>query len=113
MEAKGQRVFGPVPSCRLGCSLGRDVVLAKAWSFNCVHCTFGWPSARTVDRVEYVPARRVLDGLTEGPQPRGGVKETTKAAAKDLGVNPSTPFRKIESLGIEPPARDHPNQTRK
>ena len=34
------------------------------------------------------------------------------AAAKELGINPSTLFRKIKFLGIEPPARDHPNQAR-
>ena len=33
------------------------------------------------------------------------------AAAKELGINPSTLFRKIKSLGIELPDRDQPNQT--
>ena len=33
------------------------------------------------------------------------------AAARELGVNPSTLFRKIKSLGIELPDRDLPNQT--
>ena len=33
------------------------------------------------------------------------------AAAKELGINPSTLFRKIKSLGIELPARDRPDRT--
>ncbi len=33
------------------------------------------------------------------------------AAAKELGINPSTLFRKIKSLGIEAPERDTPNKT--
>lgn len=33
------------------------------------------------------------------------------AAARELGINPSTLFRKIKSLGIELPDRDLPNQT--
>ncbi|MGB2986367.1 MAG: hypothetical protein WBE26_10835 [Phycisphaerae bacterium] len=33
------------------------------------------------------------------------------AAARELGTNPSTLFRKIKSLGIELPDRDRPSRT--
>ena len=55
-----RHLFGPVPSRRLGLSLGVDLVPLKTCSFNCVFCQVG-RSARTIlDRREYVPVDEVL-----------------------------------------------------
>ena len=35
-----------------------------------------------------------------------------KAAAEELGIHPSTPFRKIKEFGIHPPSRDGRSRTR-
>ncbi len=36
-------IFGPVPSRRLGMSLGVDLVRKKVCSLNCVYCEVGKP----------------------------------------------------------------------
>jgi len=56
-------VFGPVPSRRLGRSLGVDLVPFKTCSYDCVYCQLGRTTNRTVRRVEYVPASAVLEQL--------------------------------------------------
>ncbi|HOZ45908.1 MAG TPA: radical SAM protein [Candidatus Hydrogenedentes bacterium] len=53
-------VFGPVPSRRLGRSLGIDLVPFKHCSFDCVYCQLGATTCKTVDRREFVPLDDVL-----------------------------------------------------
>ncbi len=54
-------VFGPVPSRRLGRSLGVDVVPFKTCTYDCVYCQLGRTTCRTVERKEWVPLEGVLD----------------------------------------------------
>ncbi len=37
----GKYVFGPVPSRRLGFSLGVDAIPAKHCTFDCIYCQIG------------------------------------------------------------------------
>jgi wyosine [tRNA(Phe)-imidazoG37] synthetase (radical SAM superfamily) len=53
-------VFGPVPSRRLGWSLGIDLVPFKTCSFDCIYCQLGRTTAQTTERKEYVPVKDVL-----------------------------------------------------
>lgn len=53
-------VYGPVPSRRLGYSLGIDLFPAKVCSFDCVYCQLGKGGKKTAARKAYVPERRVL-----------------------------------------------------
>ena len=55
------RVFGPVPSRRLGRSLGVDLVPFKTCTFDCVYCQLGRTTHLTAQRGEYVDPRAVLD----------------------------------------------------
>ncbi len=48
-------LFGPVPSRRLGMSLGVDLVPRKVCSLDCVYCEAGKTSKLTTERKEYVP----------------------------------------------------------
>ncbi|MDZ7740040.1 MAG: radical SAM protein [Bacteroidales bacterium] len=48
-------LFGPVPSRRLGMSLGVDLVPRKVCSLDCVYCEVGKTSKLTTERKEYVP----------------------------------------------------------
>lgn len=52
-------LFGPVPSRRLGVSLGVDLVVPKSCSLNCVYCECGRTTDLTIDRKEYVPLQDV------------------------------------------------------
>jgi len=55
MSAKYKYLFGPVPSRRLGRSLGIDVTPFKRCSFDCVFCQLGCTTHLTTDRDEFVP----------------------------------------------------------
>ncbi len=56
-------VYGPVPSRRLGRSLGIDLVPFKICSYDCVYCQLGRTTKKTLERKEYVPISEVLDEL--------------------------------------------------
>jgi len=53
-------VFGPVPSRRLGQSLGIDTIPLKTCNWNCVYCQLGRTMPLTNERREYVPAEDIL-----------------------------------------------------
>jgi len=58
-------LFGPVPSRRLGISLGIDLVPHKVCSLNCVYCEVGKTTCLTNVRKEYVPIKEVIDELRD------------------------------------------------
>ncbi|MEA2081380.1 MAG: radical SAM protein [Elusimicrobiota bacterium] len=60
---KNKYLFGPVPSRRLGLSLGIDLVPLKTCSFNCIYCECGATTRLTVSRREYVPTEKVIKEL--------------------------------------------------
>ena len=53
-------VYGPVPSRRLGFSLGVDLFPSKTCSFDCIYCQLGRGGKKTAVRKTFRPARRVL-----------------------------------------------------
>lgn len=57
------RVFGPVPSRRLGRSLGIDLVPFKTCTYDCVYCQLGKTTCKTVERREWVALDDVLEQL--------------------------------------------------
>lgn len=63
MRRAYDHLFGPVPSRRLGHSLGVDLVPHKTCSFDCVFCQLGRTTRKTVNRREYVPTSKVIDEL--------------------------------------------------
>ena len=58
-------IFGPVPSRRLGNSLGIDLLVKKICSFDCAYCEVGRTVLKTDKRDEYVPFNDVLNELKE------------------------------------------------
>ena len=53
-------VFGPVPSRRLGLSLGIDTIPLKTCNWNCVYCQLGRTIPVTNKRLEYIPRLDIL-----------------------------------------------------
>ncbi len=51
---KYQHIFGPVPSRRLGISLGVDLVYHKVCNLDCVYCECGKTTEKKMERKEYV-----------------------------------------------------------
>jgi wyosine [tRNA(Phe)-imidazoG37] synthetase (radical SAM superfamily) len=58
-----QRIFGPVPSRRLGSSLGIDVIPHKTCTFDCVYCECGATTDKTCERREFYPLLELLEEL--------------------------------------------------
>jgi len=61
-------IYGPVPSWRLGRSLGVDLLPAggKTCTFDCIYCQLGRTARRLIQRAEFVPlaaVRRELEGV--------------------------------------------------
>jgi wyosine [tRNA(Phe)-imidazoG37] synthetase (radical SAM superfamily) len=56
-------IFGPVPSRRLGRSLGVDIVPFKTCTYNCIYCQLGRTTHKTVERRKWVPIDDVLEEL--------------------------------------------------
>ncbi len=53
-------VFGPVPSRRLGRSLGIDLVPFKTCTYDCLYCQLGRTTNRTMERAEWFPLGDIL-----------------------------------------------------
>jgi wyosine [tRNA(Phe)-imidazoG37] synthetase (radical SAM superfamily) len=58
-------LFGPVPSRRLGVSLGIDLVPKKVCSLNCVYCEVGKTTNLTTKRAEYIKYDEIIKELTD------------------------------------------------
>ena len=56
-------LYGPVPSRRLGRSLGVDLVPFKTCTYDCIYCQLGRTTNKTMERRPYVPINHVLDEL--------------------------------------------------
>lgn len=60
-----KRIYGPVPSRRLGLSLGVDLVPYKICSYDCVYCQIGRTPETTLARRPYVTAKTIVPQLAE------------------------------------------------
>ncbi len=58
-------LFGPVPSRRLGVSLGVDLIPLKTCTLDCAYCECGKTTMLTTDRKAYVPINQVKAELED------------------------------------------------
>lgn len=66
MSSSGfQYVYGPVPSRRLGRSLGVDLAPFKTCTYDCLYCQLGRTTCKTGERKEYVPLGEILVELRQ------------------------------------------------
>jgi wyosine [tRNA(Phe)-imidazoG37] synthetase (radical SAM superfamily) len=66
-----KHVYGPVPSRRLGRSLGIDLVPKKICTYDCIYCQIGRTTRQTIERTEYIPAASILRDCREALQKWG------------------------------------------
>ncbi len=66
-------LFGPVPSRRLGVSLGVDLVPKKVCSLDCVYCEVGKTTKLSSERLPYIPFEKLTaeleDFMSKNPEP--------------------------------------------
>lgn len=60
-----QYVYGPIPSRRLGRSLGVDPIPLKTCNWNCIYCQLGRSTPLTNERREYIPREAILAEIQE------------------------------------------------
>jgi wyosine [tRNA(Phe)-imidazoG37] synthetase (radical SAM superfamily) len=60
---KPKYIFGPVPSRRLGRSLGVDLVPYKTCTFDCIYCDLGRTTRKTLSRQSYVSPKEIQGEL--------------------------------------------------
>lgn len=65
MAVEIKHVFGPVPSRRLGRSLGVDLAPRKVCSFDCVYCQVGRTTHKTIEREAFVAVDHILAEIQE------------------------------------------------
>lgn len=101
-----RRVFGPVPSRRLGKSLGVNNIPYKVCSYSCIYCQLGKAIRVSAERQEFYPpmelvdeAQKLLNNIqdeTEIPDYITIVPDGEPTLDKNLG----TLIRKMQTLNI-------------
>ena len=64
-----KHVYGPVPSRRLGRSLGIDLVPFKTCPYDCIYCQLGRTTDLTLQRKCYMPAAPLVAESRQALQP--------------------------------------------
>ncbi|MCF7929442.1 MAG: radical SAM protein [Spirochaetales bacterium] len=60
-----EKLFGPIPSRRLGRSLGINNIPPKICSYSCVYCQIGRAIKMTTERSEFYPPQEIVDKALE------------------------------------------------
>lgn len=58
-------IFGPIPSRRLGRSLGINNIPPKICSYSCIYCQLGNTNSMTVNRKEFFPPSKIYEEVSE------------------------------------------------
>ncbi len=80
-------IFGPVPSRRLGFSLGVDIIPFKICSLNCIYCQLGPTPETTLERREYIQIDTVLRELEEILKKPGRIDYITLSGSGEPTLN--------------------------
>ncbi len=84
-------IFGPVPSRRLGLSLGINIIPFKTCSFNCIYCEVGKTTNLTIERKSFFDVEEVKREFLETVEKVGKIDFVTFSGSgeptlnKDLG----------------------------
>jgi wyosine [tRNA(Phe)-imidazoG37] synthetase (radical SAM superfamily) len=62
---KHEHIFGPVPSRRLGRSLGIDLVPSKTCTYDCLYCQVGRTTQKTIERKNWAPVDEIIAELKD------------------------------------------------
>ena len=64
-EKKFPHLYGPVPSRRLGYSLGVDLLPFKTCSLNCIYCQLGRTKKTTIRRRQFFSEKQILEEIRD------------------------------------------------
>lgn len=94
-------VYGPVPSWRLGSSLGIDPISreAKICSFNCIYCQLGSAGVCSTERKIYVPEKKIIEELKSLPDVRIDYATFSGRGEPTLAANLGQTIKTVKALG--------------
>lgn len=84
---KWNYVFGPVPSRRLGLSLGVDVIPKKVCTLDCVYCEVGSTDKRALRRREYFPAEAIVTEVEQALSGRTNLDHVSFSGSGEPTLN--------------------------
>lgn len=90
-------VFGPVPSRRLGLSLGVDLIPWKCCSFDCIYCQLGTTGKTEVERKSFYDPDLVVEQVVERVREGGQIDCVSLSGSGEPTLN-SDIGRVIEKL---------------
>lgn len=100
-------LFGPVPSRRLGRSLGINVIPSKICSMNCVYCEVGRTKALSVSRKPYIKAADIERELRNNYHRfKDNIDVITLTGAGEPTMNSELPdiLRAVKAISDKPAA---------
>ncbi|MBN1434629.1 radical SAM protein [Candidatus Fermentibacterales bacterium] len=83
-----RHLFGPVPSRRLGLSLGVDLTPHKTCSLDCVFCQLGPTTEKTTRRTGLVPTEEVVSEIEQWQMEDGVADYITLSGSGEPTLNP-------------------------
>ncbi len=93
MKTNYKHIFGPVPSRRLGYSLGIDLIPFKTCSYDCIYCQLGKTTHNTIQRKVYFPVDEICKEIDKK------LKENIKIDYLTLsGSGEPTLYSKIDEI---------------
>ena len=97
-------IYGPVPSWRLGSSLGIDLLSqkGKVCSFDCIYCQLGKIKAYTIKRKLYVPTKDVIAEIKMLPKVKIDYITFSGCGEPTLAINLGRTIKAIKKLRKEP-----------
>lgn len=106
MQNKFKYIYGPVPSWRLGSSLGIDLLSQeeKICSFDCVYCQLGRMSKYMLERKKYVSFNEIIKEIEMLPEIKIDYITFSGRGEPTLAENLGEITRKIKSIRKEPVA---------
>ena len=99
-------VFGPIPSRRLGRSLGVNNIPPKICSYSCVYCQVGLTDSMSIQRKEFYPPTEIVNEILEKVEQLKKSDETIDYISfvpdgePTLDVNLGKEIQLIKPLGI-------------
>jgi len=99
------QIFGPVPSRRLGFSLGIDPIPFKTCTLDCIYCQLGRTTHKTVERKEYVHSNQILKELEKFLKEKKKIDYITFSGSGEPTLNSNirkmiTEIKKMTSIPI-------------
>lgn len=94
-------VFGPVPSRRLGRSLGVNNIPFKHCSYSCIYCQLGWTDKLTIERRKFFDRQLIFEEVRRRLEETGEVDYITFVPDGEptLDVNLGSEIELLKGLG--------------